>query len=87
MFIIEPKEWHYDELQQVGIDFESLEEVDDYDDGIGKSLNIFDEVQDTANAVGLKQMDSILEIGTATGELAIEISKLCGKVYAIDISA
>ena len=83
---VEKKAWHYNEYQQVGIDFENSEEVDDYDDGIGKGINIYDEVQDTANAIGLKQGDTILEIGTATGELAIELSKLCNKVYAIDIS-
>lgn len=80
------KEWRYDEFRQIGVDFESIEEVEEYDNGIGKGINIYDDVQETANAVKLKQTDTVLEIGTATGELAIELAKLCNRVYAIDIS-
>jgi len=86
MFDYESKAWHYDEFTQIGVDFETLEEVEQYDEGIGKGINIFDDVQETANAVELKQTDTILEVGTATGELAIELSKMCEKVIAIDIS-
>ena len=86
MFDYKSKAWHYDEFTQIGVDFETLEEVEQYDEGIGKGINIFDDVQETANAVELKQTDTILEVGTATGELAIELSKMCKKVIAIDIS-
>ena len=86
MFDYTSKAWHYDEFKQVGVDFESLEEVEEYDDGIGKGINIFDEVQDTADAVEMKCTDTVLEIGTATGELAIELSKMCKQIIAIDIS-
>jgi len=78
--------WYYNEWQHVGIDFESLEEVKSYDDEIGKGMNLHKNLKELVETIELKPTDSVLEIGTATGNLAIYLSKLCKQVYAIDIS-
>lgn len=83
---IESRDWYYNEFQHVGVDFESTEEVKSYDDEIGKGINQRDNCKEIVDALGLKQTDSVLEIGTATGRLAIDLSEFCEHVYAIDIS-
>ena len=82
----ESRDWYYNEFQHVGLDFESAEEVSAYDDELGKGINQRDNCDEIAAALGLKSTDRVLEIGTATGKLAIDLSYVCGQVYAIDIS-
>lgn len=83
---IESKAWYYNEFQQVGVDFESLDEVRRYDEEIGKGINQRDVLAELVEAIGLKPTDTVLEIGTATGKLAMALAPLCRQVYAIDIS-
>ena len=80
------RDWYYNEFQHVGVDFENTEEVRKYDDEIGKGINQSDNCKEIANALALKATDSVLEIGTATGRLAIDLSYICKQIYAIDIS-
>ena len=82
----ESRDWYYNEFQHVGIDFENIEEVKIYDDEIGKGLNQRDNCQEIVDALEIKETDFVLEIGTATGMLAIDLSHICEHVYAIDIS-
>jgi ubiquinone/menaquinone biosynthesis C-methylase UbiE len=82
----ESRDWYYNEYQQVGLDFESAEKVENYDDEVGRGISRSDESSDIADALGIKSTDSVLEIGTATGILAIDLSFICQNVYAIDIS-
>ena len=82
----ESKAWYYNEFQHVGVDYESAEEVKSYDDEIGKGINQQDNCDEIVDALKLKRTDCVLEIGTATGRLAIDLAQLCDYVYAIDIS-
>jgi len=82
----ESRDWYYNEFQHVGVDFESIEEVKSYDDEIGKGLNQRDNCAEIVEALDIKATDSVLEIGTATGRLALDLSRVCKHVYAIDIS-
>ena len=82
----ESRGWYYDEFQHVGLDFESMEEVERYDEELGKGINRRDNCGEIAAALGLQRTDRVLEIGTATGKLSIDLSYLCERVYAIDIS-
>jgi len=82
----ESRDWYYNEFQHVGVDFEDMEEVKSYDDEIGKGINQRDNCKEIIDTLGIKEADSVLEIGTATGRLAIDLSDQCGHVYAIDIS-
>jgi len=82
----ESRDWYYNEFQHVGLDFASAEEVKSYDDEVGKGINQSDNCKEIVNALGIKKADAVLEIGTATGRLAIDLSYICDHVYAIDIS-
>lgn len=78
--------WHYDELIQIGTDYASVEEVRIYDERMNKLRNIKAETDDIGNALNLTKNHSILEIGAGTGECALELSKRCGWVTAVDVS-
>ena len=86
MSCFESRDWYYNEFKHVGVDFESIEEVKSYDDEIGKGINQRDNCKEIVDALGIEAADSVLEIGTATGMLAIDLSYVCNHVYAIDIS-
>lgn len=79
-------EWQYDELKQVGIDYTELGEVQAYDTQMQKLRDIKKEAEDFMKSTGLTCDQIVLEIGTGTGELALEIARYCTKVFAADVS-
>lgn len=83
--MITPK-WYYNELLQTGVDYTSLEEVERYDARMSKLRNIKDEIEIIIDALKPTTESAILEIGSGTGEFSIALSKLCAKLYAIDVS-
>ncbi len=78
--------WYYNEFKQVGVDYTDLEEVHAYDSRMRKLRNIEKESNSIRDLLGIKNSDSVLEIGTGTGELALNISAYCKEVVAIDVS-
>lgn len=78
--------WYYDELKQVGIDYTDIREVNVYDLRMQKLRDIETESKNICELLKIKNSDLVLEIGTGTGELALNISAHCKKVIAIDIS-
>lgn len=78
--------WQYNELKQIGVDYTDISEVQAYDLRMKKLRNIQKETQGIIDAVGLNHDHVLLEFGTGTGELAIEVSKRCLKVFAVDVS-
>ena len=78
--------WYYDEFKQVGIDYTNIEEVYAYDLRMQKLKDIENESNCIRNLLRIKKSDLILEIGTGTGELALNISAYCKQVVAIDVS-
>ncbi|MDQ1252651.1 MAG: putative AdoMet-dependent methyltransferase [Euryarchaeota archaeon] len=78
--------WYYDELKQVGVDYTDIEEVKVYDLHMQKLRDIESESKSIRELLKIKNNDSVLEIGTGTGELALNISAYCKRVVAIDIS-
>lgn len=79
--------WFYDERQQIGTDYSDAKEVEEYDLRMQKIRNVKLEIKEIKVAINLNKDCSVLEIGTGTGELAIEVSKHCKEVVAIDVSA
>jgi len=63
------------------------ENVEAYDLRMQKIRDVKWEIQDIQSAIDLDGCSSVLEIGTGTGEFAIEVSKYCKEVVAIDVSA
>ena len=78
--------WYYDEFKQVGVDYANFEEVQAYDLRMQKLRNIKQECEYIRGLLKPAPSDCILEIGTGTGELALDISAYCKKVIAIDVS-
>lgn len=78
--------WYYDEFKQIGVDYTDLEEVQAYDLRMQKLRDTENEANRIRELLGIKNADSILEIGTGTGELALKLSGHCKKVVAIDVS-
>ena len=63
--------WYYDELKQVGVDYTDIEEVKVYDLHMQKLRDIESESKSIRELLKIKNNDSVLEIGTGTGELAL----------------
>jgi len=79
--------WQYNEMKQVGVDYTDVSEVEAYDLCMKKLRNIQKETEEIVNSVGLTRNQVLLEFGTGTGELAIEVAKQCAKVIAADVSS
>ena len=69
--------WYYDELKQVGVDYTDKKQVEEYDSGMQKLRDIKNEAKEIVAAVNLQAEQVIIEIGTGTGEFALEVSKYC----------
>lgn len=78
--------WYYDEFKQVGVNYADIEEVQAYDLRMQKLRNIKQECEYIRGLLNIKSSDCILEIGTGTGELALDFSAYCRKVIAVDVS-
>ncbi|MBT3319290.1 MAG: class I SAM-dependent methyltransferase [Clostridia bacterium] len=79
-------DWYYNEFEQIGVDFGSVEEVESYDE---KRKHFRDSQQELAyfeKAIGLKPHFEVLEIGCGTAALALGLARKCKAVTAIDVS-
>jgi len=81
------KEWFYDETIQVGRNYQDISNVQAYDLQMAKFRDVKKEATDIIEAISLGREHSLLEIGTGTGNFAIEAAKHCNEVYAIDVSS
>ena len=79
--------WQYNETVQVGIDYQDISNVQTYDEKMAKFRDFKKEAADIIKATGLEREHSLLEIGTGTGNFAIEAARYCNYVYAIDVSS
>lgn len=79
-------EWQYDEMKQVGIDYTDLKNIEEYDSNMQKIRNFKKEFEEIFDYISISSDQVIIEFGTGTGEFALEASKRCSKVYAIDVS-
>lgn len=86
LYMGQNQKWKYDEFKQVGVDYADPEEVQGYDLQMRKLRNIKQEGEYIRGLLQTTPSDCILEIGTGTGELALDFSDYCRKVIAIDVS-
>jgi putative AdoMet-dependent methyltransferase len=77
-------DWHYDDLRQIGLDFEDVAAVEAYDrnqrTSAAEDRALLDQL-----AVGADHV--VIDIGCGTGAFAIEAARRCCSVYAVDVSA
>lgn len=78
--------WYYNEASHSGINYSSREIVDDYDNQHTRFRNYKTEAEKISQALGIKENDVILDMGCGSGEISIELSEKCKKIYAVDIS-
>ena len=76
--------WYYDDMRQVGVDFEDDDQVQRYDDRqlatAADDNHLLDDLDVAANHV-------VADIGCGTGILAVETAKRVHLVHAVDVSA
>ncbi|MBW4567735.1 MAG: methyltransferase domain-containing protein [Tolypothrix carrinoi HA7290-LM1] len=76
--------WYYDELQQIGVDFEDAAQVQSYD---RKQTSNTPEVnQALIQRLGISKEHTVIEIGTGTATFAIQAAVAGAYVYAVDVS-
>ena len=77
--------WQYHEPDHPGADFDALAEI--YDRNMQKFRDVQGEIEEILGFLDLKLDQTVLEIGTGTGEFALAAARRCRKVYAVDLSA
>ncbi len=78
--------WQYDEMKQIGTDYENEDEIIRYDERMAKLRDVNKEINDIIESTGLDEGHTMVEFGCGTGELAIAAAGICRKVIAVDIS-
>lgn len=78
--------WQYDELNQVGTNYNDITEVEAYDIRHSKFRDVKRENDEILDTLSIHPDHTVIEIGTGTGAFAIQAARRCMKVYAIDIS-
>jgi putative AdoMet-dependent methyltransferase len=78
-------QYQYQEQEHPGADFDALAEG--YDKVQGRFRDIQGEIEEILEFLDLKADQTVLEIGTGTGEMALAAAPHCARVYAVDLSA
>ena len=76
--------WQYHEPNHPGADFDAMAET--YDRNMKQYRDVPGEIKEILDFLDLKPDQSVLEIGTGTGEFALAAAGNCAKVYAVDLS-
>lgn len=77
--------WQYYEPEHPGADFDAMAEI--YDRNMQKFRDVQGEIREVLDFLDIRPDQTVLEIGTGTGEFALAAAKHCAKVYAVDLSA
>ena len=78
--------WLYNEFTQVGKDYADQKEVDVYEKTHSQFRDLQKEASDLIRLIRLNKDDVLADFGCGTGVFAVEASKVCKKVYAVDVS-
>lgn len=78
--------WQYNEMKQVGTDYDDPAQVEVYDSQMGKLRDIRKENEEIIKTLNLTNDQTLIEFGTGTGNFAIDAARRCEKVFAIDVS-
>jgi ubiquinone/menaquinone biosynthesis C-methylase UbiE len=78
--------WYYDEIRQIGTDYENVEEVKSYDERMSKFRNFDEESLRISEQLELNSNHNLIEIGCGTGAFTISAAIICSSVTAVDVS-
>jgi ubiquinone/menaquinone biosynthesis C-methylase UbiE len=76
----------YDEYSQVGVDYNSVEEVRRYDDRMRQLRDVAGEAAQVLAQLSLGSDAAVIDMGAGTGEFALAAARSCARVYAVDVS-
>lgn len=76
--------WHYNELQQVGVDFEDPAEVAAFDRNQTSSTVAAE--RSLVEQLGISQGHTVIDLGAGTGTFAIQAALAGADIYAVDVS-
>jgi len=76
--------WQYHEPDHPGADFDAL--AGSYDRSMQEYRDVQGEIQEILDFLQLQPDQTVLEIGTGTGEFALAAARHCRKAYAVDLS-
>ena len=79
-------DWQWDEMQQVGVDYTDIAEVEAYDGRMAKLRDVDAENAEMFEMLNLPSGAKILEIGCGTGRFARAAAKAGYEVTAVDVS-
>ena len=80
------RDWIWNEVKQIGKDYDSVEEVSVYDASHSKFRDTVSESQEILLHLGAKKGEVLLDMGCGTGVFAREASKIGLNVLAADVS-
>ena len=79
-------DWLYNEYTHVGVNFNDIKQIELYEKYNKSEEQKEKEVKFISQKINLNQEHILLDVGTGTGCITIELAKRCKKIYAIDIS-
>lgn len=80
------KRWIYDEFRQTGTDYSDVSEVEKYDEKMSRLRDFKGEAENIKMMLGLDSGMDVVEFGSGTGRVSLEISRWCRHVTAMDVS-
>jgi ubiquinone/menaquinone biosynthesis C-methylase UbiE len=75
--------WYYDEMRPTGIDFEEVDQVEEYDSKQGSDRAA---EQALIQRLEISPGDIVIDLGCGTGSFAREAARIGAHVRAIDVS-
>lgn len=77
-------QWQYQEPDHPGMNFDAV--APSYDRNMQRFRDIQGEIEEILSFLNLMPDQTLLEMGTGTGEFALAAARHCARVFAIDIS-
>ena len=78
--------WQYDEMKLSGVDFNSNEFTEKYDEHHQKIRNFKKEAEERIKLLALDKDSIVIDMGCGTGAFAINAASYYKKIYAVDVS-
>ena len=79
-------DWHWNEMQQVGTDYNDLNEVEIYDKRMAEFRDVVAENRRILDTLKLQEGSALLEIGCGTGRLVRAAAQAGYRAFAVDVS-
>lgn len=76
--------WYFDEMKQVGVDFEDISQVEAYDRN--QTSSTVEVEQALIAQLGISSGHTVIDLGAGTGTFAIQASLVGAYVHAVDVS-